>query len=91
MSTKTLPLDLLDAELANLCAALLKMALTAAQAHAKDDPSLVESIARLSEARLVVHALAHDLEVELLAPAADGGTACIFRLQANSAPAWTLQ
>ena len=86
-------LDEMDAELANTCAQLLKMTLTAAQAHAAHDgkPQLVDSIGRLAEARLIIHALGHDLEIELLAPAADGsGTVQFFRLSANSAPAWTL-
>ncbi len=89
-----LTIDALDAELANTCAQLLKMTLTAAQAHAAYDqkPQLADSIGRLNEARLIVHALGHDLEIELLAPAADGsGTVSFFKLQANSAPAWTLQ
>ena len=88
-----IPHDETDAELANTCARFLKMALTAAQAHAAIDqnPQLVDSIERLDEARPIVHALGSDLEIELLAPAADGsGTVQFFRLSANSSPAWTL-
>jgi len=78
-------------ELANVCAQVLKMTLTAAQAHAARDekPLLFDSIGRLNEARLVVHALGNDLEIELLAPAADGkGTECFFRLPASAPPPW---
>lgn len=93
MTTET-SLAELDAELANTCARLLKMTLTAAQAHAAHDrtPQLVDGIGRLAEARLIVHALGHDLDIQLLAPAGDGdGTVQLFRLSANSAPAWSLQ
>jgi len=86
-------LDEMDAELANTCARLLSMVLTAAQAHAaiNQNPQLADSIGRLGEARLIVHALGHDLEIELLAAAADGsGTVQFFRLNANSTPPWGL-
>ena len=86
-------LDELDAELANTCAGLLKLTLTAAQAHSDGDqnPQLADAIAHLSEARLVIYAREHDLVIELLAPAGDGGTVQLFRLGANSAPSWSLQ
>ena len=85
-------LDELDAELAKNCALLLKMALTAAQAHAANaqNSQLADSIGRLAEARLIVHARGHDLAIELLTPAEDGGTVQLFRLAANSAPSWSL-
>lgn len=86
-------LERMNTELVNQCAQFLKMVLTAAQAHAAHGGKtrLFDYIGKMDEARLVIHALGNDIEVELLAPANEGDFSVrIFYLPANCAPAWDL-
>jgi len=76
----------MNAALANTCAQLLKMTLTAAQAHALQNgrADLVDGIGRLSECKLVVHARHNELHIEVLAPGLVGDTVLVFSLDAES-------
>jgi hypothetical protein len=70
----------LDARLTSLCGEALKTLLRSAAA--RSGGGLAERIATLQEARLVIHANGNLLQVDLVAPAANGGAELLLGLTA---------